>query len=117
MPLASQFESNEQVAKMHSYQLLARVFGEQCIVKEYTVTKENKVIVKPNKDVSSSSVQNPSDPDAVMTATKGVAARSRSWSPALQNPRWPANPPLLTASKVTPPGLQMGYRCQKKSAL
>ena len=55
---------------MTSYQLLARLLKEQCIV-ERVDTHTTQVSVKANKDVSSDSLQNPSDPDAGYDGHKG----------------------------------------------
>jgi hypothetical protein len=56
---------------MATYQLMLRVLKEQCVVTEDTETKAKKVEVKKNKEVSSDSLQNPSDPDASYDAHKG----------------------------------------------
>jgi len=54
---------------MSSYQLLVRLFGEQCVTE--TTETANSVTINPSKDVSSSSLQNPSDPDASYCGHKG----------------------------------------------
>jgi len=59
------FRDNKDVASMNSYKLLLRLFQEQCVVKDAGVA------VKPNKDVPSDSLQNPSDPDATYDGHKG----------------------------------------------
>jgi len=63
--ITKQFKDNEDVASMNSYKLLLRLFKEQCVV------KDAGVVVKPNKDVPSDSLQNPSDPDATYDGHKG----------------------------------------------
>lgn len=68
--LVERFTGNEQVVSMSTYQLLARLFKEQCIV-ERVDTHTTLVSVKANKDVSSDSLQNPSDPDAGYDGHKG----------------------------------------------
>ena len=55
---------------MSSYQLLARLLVEQCQVEQMDAMGE-KVSVKPAKEVRSSSLQNPSDPDAGYDGHKG----------------------------------------------
>jgi len=63
--LIEQFKDNEIISSMTSYKLLTRVFHEHCSV-------DNKqVSVKPAKEVSSESVQNPSDVDATYDGHKG----------------------------------------------
>jgi len=68
--LVERFRGNEPVATMNSYQLLARLLKEQCIV-ERVDTHTTQVSVKANKDVPSDSLQNPSDPDAGYDGHKG----------------------------------------------
>ncbi len=68
--LAEQFRGNDPVITMTSYQLLARLLKEQCIV-ERVDTHTTQVSVKANKDVPSDSLQNPSDPDAGYDGHKG----------------------------------------------
>jgi hypothetical protein len=63
--LLERFENNEDIASMSSYTLLARLLTEQCVV------GDGKVAVKPNRDVPSDSLQNPSDPDATYDGHKG----------------------------------------------
>ena len=68
--LAERFRWNGAVTSMTSYQLLARLLNEQCIV-ERVDTHTTNVRVKANKDVPSDSLQNPSDPDAGYDGHKG----------------------------------------------
>lgn len=68
--LVERFTGNEPVVGMQSYQLLARLLKEQCIV-ERVDTHTTLVSVKANKDVPSDSLQNPSDPDAGYDGHKG----------------------------------------------
>ena len=56
------FKGNTGVTSMSSYTLLVRLLQEQCVVDGS---------VKPNKDVPSDSLQNPSDPDASYDGHKG----------------------------------------------
>lgn len=63
--LIDQFKDNKDVKSMTSYKLLTRVFDEHCSV-------DNKqVSVKPAKEVSAESLQNPSDVDATYDGHKG----------------------------------------------
>jgi len=68
--LVERFRNIEKVNSMTTYQHLVRVLREQCLV-EYDDQKESRVSVKKNSDVPSSSLQNPSDPDAGYDAHKG----------------------------------------------
>jgi hypothetical protein len=63
--LIRQFQDNEAVQSMYSYQLLLRVFAEQCSI------DNEQAVIKPAKDVSSDSLQNPSDVDASYDGHKG----------------------------------------------
>jgi hypothetical protein len=64
--LVTQFEAEPQVADMHSYKLLCRIVKEQC-----DVDQDGTVTVKKPKQISSDSLQNPSDPDATYSGHKG----------------------------------------------
>jgi hypothetical protein len=67
--LVQQFEGNTDVSKMHSYKLLKRVLEEQC---NLTGIDDNKKLeIKNTKEISSDSLQNPSDPDATYSGHKG----------------------------------------------
>jgi hypothetical protein len=63
--LIEQFKDNAKVQSMTSYKLLNRVFQEHCCV------DHDHVIVKPAKEVSADSLQNPSDVDASYDGHKG----------------------------------------------
>lgn len=67
--LVERFKDQQVVVVMTSYQLLVRLFTEQCVVE--TTDATTRVVVKPNKDVPSNSLQNPSDPDAGYCGHKG----------------------------------------------
>jgi len=69
--LIEQFRLEEAVTDMHSYQLLVRLFKEQCRVEPAEADQAPRVSVKPNKEVPSDSLQNPSDPDASYDGHKG----------------------------------------------
>jgi hypothetical protein len=68
--LARRFREEKAVAEMTSYHLLCRCLSEQCVVEDAGSATE-KVRVKPNADVASDSLQNPSDPDATYSGHKG----------------------------------------------
>jgi len=65
------FGNEKQVSKMSSFKLLERVFSEHCFV------EEDCVQVRVSKEVSSDSVQNPSDPDAGYDGHKGQGYQSQ----------------------------------------
>ncbi len=70
--LVERFKDNAAVAKMDSYKHLVRMFTEQCIVeKDENNDNPDRVVIKANKDVSSGSLQNPSDPQAGYCGHKG----------------------------------------------
>jgi hypothetical protein len=59
--LIDRFRAHKHISHMDSYKLMVRLFEEQCRISE---GNEQKVILKDPKDISSESLQNPSDPDA-----------------------------------------------------
>ncbi len=67
--LVERFKDQEAIVSMSSYQLLVRLFGEQCVLEQTDAGPQ--VLIKPNKDVPSDSLQNPSDPDAGYCGHKG----------------------------------------------
>lgn len=67
--LVERFTDNAAVAKMDSYKHLVRMFTEQCLVENDDNGK--RIVIKANKDVPSSSLQNPSDPQAGYCGHKG----------------------------------------------
>lgn len=69
--LAVHFSGDKEVAGMTSFQLLLRVLGEQCHVTESASGEPIDFSVRPAKEVSSDSLQNPSDPEAGYDAHKG----------------------------------------------
>ncbi len=69
--LVERFKGKDEVTSMSKYKLLVRLMKEQCIVEEDIETKGKKITVKPNKEVPSDSLQNPSDPDAGYSGHKG----------------------------------------------
>jgi hypothetical protein len=69
--LIEHFKTNEPITEMSSYQLMIRVLKEQCHVEQDAETQVQRVSVKPNKEVASDSLQNPSDPEASYDGHKG----------------------------------------------
>lgn len=68
--LIEQFKNHPSVGSMHSYKLMQRVLSEQCTI-EPGDDGDCKVVVKKPADIPSTSVQNPSDPDATYDGHKG----------------------------------------------
>jgi hypothetical protein len=94
--LVERFKDHEKVASMDSYKLLVRLFYEQCVVDKST-DNSKQVVVKPNKEVSSDSLQNPSDPDAGYCGHKGKGYQAQimeTYSPDKSQPN------LITHVKV-----------------
>ena len=56
---------------MSRYQLMVRLLKEQCHVEQDAETQVQRVSIKPNQEVPSDSLQNPSDPDASYDGHKG----------------------------------------------
>ncbi len=69
--LIEQFAAVSVVESMSTFNTLVRLFKEQCLVEENEDNSESKAVAKPNKDVPSDSLQNPSDPDAGYSSHKG----------------------------------------------
>ena len=69
--LVERFKEHESIARMDSYKHLVRLFTEQCIVEKDDNDNSNKVVIRASKDISSDSLQNPSDPDAGYCGHKG----------------------------------------------
>jgi len=63
------FKDNVDIISMSTYKLMERVLKEQCII---TATDNGTAVtLKKPKDISSDSLQNPSDPDATYSSHKG----------------------------------------------
>jgi len=69
--LAERFRDRAETRKMSSFKMLLRVFYEQCVVREMPDGGKPVVEAIPSKEVSSDSLQNPSDPDATYSGHKG----------------------------------------------
>ena len=67
--LVMQFKDQPKVTVMHSYKQLERILNEQCNVEP--ADGVSSVQVKAPKEIPSSSLQNPSDPDASYSGHKG----------------------------------------------
>lgn len=69
--LTRRFHDHPAVMSMSSFNLLLRVLEEQCMVTKTPEGVPVEVAVKPAKEISSGSLQNPSDPDATYDGHKG----------------------------------------------
>lgn len=93
--LVERFKGREEIVSMSSYQLLVRLFNEQCVVEKTDAA--TSVVIKPNKDVPSDSLQNPSDSDAGYCGHKGKGYQMQvmeTYSPDKSQPN------LITHVKV-----------------
>jgi hypothetical protein len=70
LQLVQSLSGHDEVLSMSSYQLLHRVFKEQCAVKK-TSSGPVELLIKSAKDVGVDSLQNPSDPEAGYSGHKG----------------------------------------------
>jgi hypothetical protein len=69
--VVERFQEDPDVTAMLSYRLLKRVLHEQCDVNAAGDDAPAEVTVKPAREVSSQSLQNPSDPEAGYSGHKG----------------------------------------------
>jgi len=69
--LIKRFSDNSDVTGMSSFELLIRVFEDQCDVSEASDDLPERVSLRPAKEVGSDSLQNPSDPEAAYDGHKG----------------------------------------------
>jgi hypothetical protein len=93
--LVERFKAQATVVSMASYQLLVRLFSEQCVLEQ--ADAKTAVIIKPNKDVPADSLPNPSDPDAGYCGHKDQGYQMQvmeTWSPDQSQPN------LITHVKV-----------------
>jgi hypothetical protein len=68
--LVQHFADHDRVKSMYSYTTMARVLKEHCEIKEEEGAPA-ELKVKPSREIPSSSLQNPSDPDATYNGHKG----------------------------------------------
>jgi hypothetical protein len=69
--LIERFKEHRQIPTMSSYQLMVRLLKEQCRVEQDSQSQVQRVSIKPNQEVPSDSLQNPSDPEAGYDGHKG----------------------------------------------
>jgi hypothetical protein len=68
--LVQRFQDDPQVNSMYCYRTMLRVLKEHCVIKQEEGGPA-ELKVKPNREVPSDSLQNPSDPDATYSGHKG----------------------------------------------
>jgi hypothetical protein len=68
--LVQRFADHPQVTSMYSYGTMVRVLKEHCEIKEEEGSPA-EITVKASREISSDSLQNPSDPDATYNGHKG----------------------------------------------
>lgn len=98
--LIETFSTHDAIPRMPEYRILERVLREQC-----TVTgkgAETMVAVKPSREVSPDSLQNPSDPDASYDAHKGQGYQAQIMETYQPGERDPKIPNLITYVDVEP---------------
>lgn len=71
LDLIRRFQDRPEVTSLHSYHTLLRVFKEQCTITEGSDEQPLEFSLKTPKEISSDSLQNPSDPDATYDGHKG----------------------------------------------
>ena len=69
--LLQRFAAHPQVSGLLSYRLLQRAFNDHCEVKAAGADAPAEITVKPPREVSCQSLQNPSDPEAGYSGHKG----------------------------------------------
>jgi hypothetical protein len=69
--LIERFKDHGPITGMSSYQLMVRLLKEQCHVEQDGQSPVQRVSIKPNKEIPSDSLQNPSDPEATYDGHKG----------------------------------------------
>lgn len=70
--LTQRFVAVSRVNDMSSFKMLTRLFKEQCVIEESEDEAGRRAVARPNKEVTSDSLQNPSDP---MSATAAIKAK------------------------------------------
>ena len=102
------FRRHPKIRHLPAFHLLERVLQEQCEVQG--ADEAAKVVVKEPKDVPSTALQNPSDPDATYDGHKGEGYQVQIMETFTQKPRTAADgpedetpqPDLITYVKVEP---------------
>ena len=109
--MVERFRAYESVCSLPEYTLLERVLREQCVVTGSGA--DARVTVKPPKEVSPDSLQNPSDPDAGYDAHKGSGYQAQimeTYQP--MEKRDPKTPNLITHVEVEPANVHDSHALQ-----
>jgi len=69
--LVERFGEHPEVSRMLSYRMLQRVLDEHCEVKPAADRGPEEITVKPAREISAKSLQNPADPEAGYSGHKG----------------------------------------------
>jgi len=100
--LIERFKSHQEVSRLNSFHLLKRVLADQCTVSNQE-EEDQKVKVKPSKEVASDSLQNPSDPDATYDGHKGQGYQVQIMETFIpDDERDETKPNLITYVEVEP---------------
>jgi hypothetical protein len=94
------FSSYDTVSSLSEYKLLERVLSEQCRVTGSGT--DTKVEIKPPKEVSPDSLQNPSDPDAGYDSHKGQGYQAQIMEAYQTEDQDKKKPDLITYVEVEP---------------
>ena len=106
--LVELFSSHDTVWKLSEYKLLERVLHEQCKVIRCVASQRagtgagTKVEIKKPKEVSSDSLQNPSDPDAGYDSHKGQGYQAQIMETYNDGKQDDRKPNLITYVEVEP---------------
>lgn len=95
--LVRTFASHRVVSQRQSFQLLQRLLDEQCEIQEEA--NEERVVLRESKKIESTSLQNPSDPDATYDGHKGKGYQAQIME-TFQTEEEPTAPNLITYVEV-----------------
>jgi hypothetical protein len=98
--LVELFSSHDTVSSLSEYKLLERVLREQCQITGSGT--DTKVEIKPPKEVSPDSLQNPSDPDAGYDSYKGQGYQVQIMETYKTENKDKKKPDLITYVEVEP---------------
>jgi len=108
--LVELFSSHDTVSSLSEYKLLERVLREQCRITGSGT--DTKVEIKPPKEVSPDSLQNPSDPDAGYDSYKGQGYQAQIMETYQTENQDKKKPDLITYVDVEPAHKHDAYALQ-----
>jgi hypothetical protein len=94
------FSSYDPVQKLSEYKLLERVLHDQCLITD--TGTDTQVALKPPKEVSPDSLQNPSDPNAGDDSHKGQGYKAQIMETYHDEKQDDTKPNLITCVDVEP---------------